>query len=210
MNAPGFWDKGPASLPLGFLLGAFRSPMSRSEYFAALCLLGIANGIGSRAIQAVARYGLVEAVYSTFDISALVWIACAVAIGLIIEEQGDRITPIDMAVGAGFLVVIALPFGGASWFGLAALGIYLVLVASDASSRRRGAKILIAITVPMLWSRLLFRLFSEQILQIDASLVGHVLGTATTSNVVQFADGSGNLAILPACSSLSGLSLVIL
>jgi len=86
----------------------------------------------------------------------------------------------------------------------------MVLVAGAATSRRRGAKILIAITIPMLWSRLLFRLFSEFILQIDASLVGRMLRTATTGNVVRFADGSGDLVILPACSSLAGVSLVVL
>ena len=113
-------------------------------------------------------------------------------------------------LGAAFLVLVALPIGGASWFGLAALGVYLMLVAGTATSRQRGAKILIAVTVPMLWSRLLFRFFSEFILQIDATLVGRMLGTATAGNVVRFADGSGDLVILPACSSLAGLSLVVL
>jgi len=189
---------------------AFRSSMSRSEYFAALCILGCINGIGSRAIQAIASYGFFNAAFATFEVSALVWIACAIAIGLILEDNGDRITTFDMAIGVGFLVLVTLPIGEASWFGLTALGLYLISVAGAASSRRRGAKILIAITIPMLWSRLLFRLFSEFLLQIDASLVGRVLRTATTGNVVRFADGSGDLVILPACSSLAGMSLVVL
>lgn len=184
--------------------------MSRSEFFAALCILGFVNGIGSRAIHTIANYGFVEAAYSTFDVSAMVWVACAIATGLLMEDHGDRINTIDIAVGAAFLALIALPIGGASWFGLAALGLYLLMVTGDATARRRGAKILIAITVPMLWSRLLFRLFSDVILQIDASLVGRLLGTTTTGNVVRFADGSGDLVILPACSSLAGLSLVVL
>jgi hypothetical protein len=189
---------------------AFRSSMSRGEYFAALCILGCVNGIGSRAIQSIASYGLVEATFSTFDVSALVWIAAVIAIRLLLEDRGDHITTIDMAVGGVFLVLVALPIAAASWFGLTALGLHLVSVAGAATSRRRGAKILIAITIPMLWSRLLFRFFSEFILQIDASLVGRTLGTATAGNVVRFADGSGDLVILPACSSLAGLSLVVL
>jgi hypothetical protein len=184
--------------------------MSRSEYFAALCILGVINGIGSRAVQTVASQGLADAVYSTFDVSVLVWVACAIAIGLLIEDHGDRINTVDIAVGTAVLVLTALPIGGASWLGLAMLGLYLVVVADDAPSRRRGAKILIATTVPMLWSSLLFRLFSGPILRIDTFLVGHVLGTAITGNVVRFADGSSSLVILPGCSSLAGLSLVIL
>ena len=196
--------------PCGSLVTAFQSSMPRSEYFAALCILGCVNGIGSRAIQSIASYGLAEAILSTFNVSAMVWIAGAIAIGFVLEDQDDRITTIDMVVGVAVLVLVTLPIGGSSWFGLTALGFYLVLVAGAATSRRRGAKILIAITIPMLWSRVLFRFFSEFILQIDASLVGRMLGTATAGNVVRFADGSGDLVILPACSSLAGLSLVIL
>jgi len=194
----------------GSFVTAFRSSMSRSEYFAALCILGCINGIGSRAIQTIASYGLVEAMFSTFDVSALVWIACAIAIAFLLDDQGDHITIIDIVVGAAFLVLVALPSGGTSWLGVTVLGFYLLLIAGPAISRQRGAKVLIAVAVPMLWSRLLFRFFSESILHLDASLVGRVLGTATAGNIVRFADGSGDLVILPACSSLAGLSLVVL
>jgi hypothetical protein len=183
--------------------------MKRSEYFAALCILGVVNGIGPKAMQAVAASGLIDAAVGTFDISAVVWVACAIAIGFLIEDQGDRVGAVDIAVGVAFLALVALPIGQAAWLGLWGLGLYIVSIAGEASARRRGATILIAITVPMLWSRLLFRLFSDFILHLDASLVGYMLGTETAGNVVQFADGSGNaLVILSGCSSLAGLSLV--
>jgi hypothetical protein len=184
--------------------------MKRSEYFAALCILGIVNGLGPKVMQAVANDGLIDAAVSTFDISALVWVACAIAIGLLIEDQGDHVSAVDVAIGVAFLALVALPIGEAAWLGLCGLGLYILWVAGDASPRRRGAKILIVITVPMLWSRLLFRLFSNTILHIDASLVGYMLGSATADNVVPFVDGSGTLVILSGCSSLAGLSLVAL
>jgi hypothetical protein len=62
----------------------------------------------------------------------------------------------------------------------------------------------------MLWSRLLFRFFANPILEIDASLVGWLLGTHQTGNLVEFADGSGLLVILPDCSSLANVSLAFL
>jgi len=68
----------------------------------------------------------------------------------------------------------------------------------------------LATTVPMLWSRLLFQFFAKLILQVDASLVGWILGTERTGDIVGFADGSGVLAILPGCSSLANVSLAIL
>jgi hypothetical protein len=62
----------------------------------------------------------------------------------------------------------------------------------------------------MLWSRLLFQFFANPILQIDASVVGWILGTPRTGDIVEFADGSGVLVILPACSSLANVSLAFL
>jgi hypothetical protein len=64
--------------------------------------------------------------------------------------------------------------------------------------RRRGALILLALTVPMLWSRLLFAFFAKFFLLIDATFVAWLLGTAQDGNIVRFADGSGNMVILPA------------
>ena len=52
--------------------------------------------------------------------------------------------------------------------------------------------------------------FAKPLLDIDASMVGWLLGTSQNGNMVRFADGSGALVIFPACSSLAGVSLAIL
>jgi hypothetical protein len=182
--------------------------MPRNEYFAALCILGIANGICSRAVQSIAAQGWIDTVFFMCDISAIVWTACILGVALILEVQKERVTTLDLFVGAACLVAIAIPIGGASWFALTVIGFYILLIGDVASSRGRGAIILLAVTVPMLWSRLLFRCFSDIILQIDATLVAGMLGTEQSGNVVRFADASGDLVILPACSSLANLSLI--
>jgi len=64
--------------------------------------------------------------------------------------------------------------------------------------------------VPMLWSRLLFQFFANPILEVDASLVGWLLGTPRVGTTVEFANGSGILVIFPSCSSLANLSLTVL
>ncbi|MCA6106020.1 hypothetical protein [Bradyrhizobium cenepequi] len=96
-----------------------------------------------------------------------------------------------------------------SWFAVTALGLYLIS-SSDIPSTRRGALILVATCVPMLWSRLLFQFFADLILQIDASLVSWLLHSPRSGDIVDFADGSGVLVILPACSSLANVSLAVL
>src|SRR5262249_41597683 len=103
-----------------------------------------------------------------------------------------------------------LPISAMSWLAVTALTLYILLFAVANESCRRGAIILLAMTVPMLWSRLLFDLFGYLILKMDASLVALLLGTHRSGNLVEFADHSGTLLIFPACSSLVNISLATL
>jgi hypothetical protein len=201
-----------SSEPLGSLerglISSLCSAMPRSEYFAALCILGCANGIAPRVMQAVAQRGWVDAVLSTFEISVIVWIAAVIGIGLVLKDIGDRMSATDLAVGGMFLFLSVLPGGGGSWLALTVLSLYMLRHSTASSPRRRGAMILLALTVPMEWAPLLFRCFSETILEVDASMVSRMLGTTQDGNMVRFADGSGDLVIFPACSSIANLSLV--
>jgi exosortase/archaeosortase family protein len=108
------------------------------------------------------------------------------------------------------LVLVFLPIGGASWLALAALSLYMLLLKDGPSSRRRGARLLLATTLPMLWSRLLLHFFAQPILEIDASMIGWLMGSERVGNMVRFADSSGYLVIFPPCSSLAGISLAVL
>jgi hypothetical protein len=184
--------------------------MDRNKYFAGLFALACANGLGSRMTEVVRETGWAAAIVSTFEISAVVWFSCAAGLALVMRDRGGQILPVDIAIGAVLLVLIVLPVGGLSWLAVAILAGYLALNAKPESTVRRGAMILLAVTVPMLWSRLIFRYFANLILQIDASLVSLMLGTPRSGNLVRFVDNSGTLAIVPYCSSLHNVSLAIL
>jgi hypothetical protein len=183
--------------------------VSRGELFAALLTLGCVNGLGSRIIQSVNRLGWAGALLSTFEISVIVWLSCIAGISIILRDRTSEVHSADFVVGAGFIFLVILPIGPLSWFAVTALCLH-ILVSTNDPSLRRGAVILFATTVPMLWSRILFQLFANTILQIDASLVSWLLGTHRVGNLVEFKDGSGLLVILPSCSSLANVSLAFL
>ena len=187
-----------------------RNLIDRNELFAGLFFLGCANGITARAIVAVHRVGWLDAVIGTFDISAIVLIACASGLWLTLYGGRQSVTPIDLVISAIVLALIALPVGGLSWIAVSGLALYILLFTDADLPMRRGAVILLAATVPMLWSRLLFQLFANFILEIDASLVGWLLGTERTGNLIRFANDSGYLVILRGCSSLANMSLAFL
>ena len=170
--------------------------LPRGEFFAGLLALGCVSGLASRIIQSVNRLGWADALFNTFEISAIVLISCAAGVSLVLRDRTIGVRSSEFAMGAGFVLLVILPIGPLSWLAV--------------TSSRRGAFILLASTVPMLWSRLLFQFFANLILQIDASLVGWILGTHRTGDIVEFADGSGVLVILPACSSLANVSLAFL
>jgi hypothetical protein len=183
--------------------------VSRGEFFAALLILGCVNGLGSRIIQSVNLFGWADALTDTFGISVIVWLSCIAGISIIVGDRTGEVRSADVAVGAGFLVLVILPIGALSWLAVTALCLY-VLVSTNETLLRRGAIILFATSVPMLWSRMLFQFFANRILEVDASLVGWLLGAHRTGNLVEFADGSGLLVILPSCSSLANVSLAFL
>jgi len=183
--------------------------LPRGEFFAGLLALGCVSGLASRIIQSVNRLGWVDALFNTFEISAIVLISCAAGVSLVLRDRTIGVRSSEFAMGAGFVFLVILPIGPLSWLAVTALSLYII-ISTNVGSSRRGAFILLAATVPMLWSRLLFQLFANLILQIDASLVGWILGTHRTGAIVGFADGSGVLVILPACSSLANVSLAFL
>src|SRR5262249_25044372 len=184
--------------------------MSREEFFATLFILGCLNGLGSQVVHSVRVLGWTDALLSTSGISAIVWVACFGGVRLILCERTGKIRPLDLILGFALLLLITLPIGALSWLAITILSVYVLLFADPSLSQKRGALILLATTVPMLWSRLLFRFFANFILEIDASLIGLLLGTEHTGNIVRFADQSGSLVIAPPCSSLANVSLAFL
>jgi hypothetical protein len=194
----------------GGMTAILRYCPSRGELYAGVFIIGCVNGLAAKAISSVHRIGWQDAVLGTFDVSAVVIAACFAGISLVLSDRTELARAVDVALAAILLLVIALPIGAASWIAVAMLSIYVLSTQQVSESLHRGAVILLATTVPMLWSRLIFDLFAKYVLAIDALLVGWMLGTDRHANMVEFADHSGTLAIFPSCSSLANVSLGLL
>ena len=192
------------SAPRSGVVGVLRRAMSREEFFAGLCILGLINGLGGQIIQSI------NDGWSAFErISVIEFLACFAGASLLLRDRKEAVRTLDLAFAAIFLLFIILPVGVLSWIDVTGLSLY-VLLTQPSPSVRRGAIILLAVTVPMLWSRLLFQFFADIILGIDAALVASVLGTDRVGNVVRFFDSSGYMVVYPGCSSLANMSLAFL
>ena len=190
------------------LVAALRDSISRNEFFAGLYILGCANGLLGRILLGFNSDGWIGILGGS--ISVIVWFACFAGVSIMAQEDKEEIRFADLAVAAVFLILVILPIFSLSWVAVTGLSLYILLFANEGSSRKRGALILLALTVPMLWSGLIFRFFMNPILEIDASLAAWILGTDRVGSTFRLADGSGSVVVLPACSSFANISLAFL
>ena len=192
-------------------LDALRIALPRDRYFAGLYLIGCVNGLVGRMIYTFNLEGWTGAVMG-IDINVIVFFACFAGIAALLEERQDQIRPADLVVGLVFLVLVSLPSFPVSWVAVTGLSLYLLLFAGDQQhpDRRRGAIILLAVCVPLLWSKLVFQFFAPLLLELDARFVEVLLGTERVGNMLRFADDSGYMVITPACTSFGNISLAFL
>ena len=188
------------------LLAALRNSIARDEVFAGLYILGCVNGLLGHILLAIKT----DALSGLLQLDVIVLFACFAGISLVLSGSRDELQPVDIAVAAVFLGLVILPIFILSWLAVTGLSIYILLFANDSPTRKRGALIMLALTVPKLWGRLLFQLFERPLLEIDAMLSAFLLGTDRVGNMVGLVDGSGYMVILPVCSSYTNLSLAFL
>lgn len=175
-----------------------------------LIMVGFANGISERIFAAISEGTILRAILNTFDISIFVWLALIAGLLLVgrspptVPKRGDWL--LISAASMGML----LPVPALSWLAVSGLGLSLLIRSKPGDTLWRGAAIILAMTIPMFWARVLMSLFGDAILAVDATLIAWTVGTARNGNLVPFADGSGAMWIAPACSSLTNLSLTIL
>ncbi|WP_029004184.1 hypothetical protein [Azorhizobium doebereinerae] len=182
----------------------------RKDLFAALATLGFANGLVIRVSDSGLARGWTAALMDTFDISPIVWVAMAMAVARLREGGDERASRPDMAVGLLCLAACLVPVAQASWLAMTGLGLYLAWAPAREPALRDGGRLLLAITIPMLWSRLLLSAFSGPVLTAEAALVASLVGTEHVENAVLYPGGSGVLWIAPTCSSLVTVALALL
>ena len=184
--------------------------LARGEFFAGLFILAFANGIFERIAFQLTHFPIWSTLGATFGISIFVWVACWIAVSLLVHMPTEPVTRNDMIMGAAVTAAVLVPIVQAVWIALTALGLYMRHCFGPGSAGRRAALVILAVTVPMFWSRLVFAAMSDLILQADAIMAGLIIGTERVGNAIRFAGNQDWLNIAPPCSSLANMSLAVL
>jgi hypothetical protein len=191
------------------LVAALQHVLPRNELFAGLYVVACANGLVGRSIYTLNLEGWYGAL-TGFEMNVIVLAAAFAGVYLIATGSRDGIRTLDLVVALAFLGLVTLPIYALSWVAVTGLSFYILLFANDGAERRRGALILLALAVPMLWSRLVFQFFARPLLTLDAMMSAWLLGTERTGNMVRFADNSGYMLITPACASWANITFAFL
>jgi hypothetical protein len=183
--------------------------VSRGSIFAAAGILAALNAQAGQILNTLTFQSGVEAVTGLAGISAVIW-AAMIAAWSIGSEQPRRIRGRrDTLVLALVIALAFLPISYAAQAGLLLCGVYLMATSRGRDPACRAALVLLALTGPLIWGRILLNLFAAPILSLDAHIVGAVIGSPVRGNVFSAANGSRHFIIGDLCSSVHNISLAI-
>jgi hypothetical protein len=188
---------------------ALRIDLRRGSVFVAAGVLAAVNAEAGQIINTLTYQSPLEAATGLAGISAVIW-AAMIAAWKIGSEGRQRFGGMsDSAVLAAILAFSFLPLSFAPQAGLLLCGVYLLATSRRHDASRRAAFVLLALTGPLIWGRILLNLFAAPILSLDAHIVGTVIGARVDGNVFDAAIGPQRFMVGDLCSSVHNISLAI-
>jgi exosortase/archaeosortase family protein len=184
-------------------------PIGRAALFAGVGVLAALNAQADQITILLTYRSITGALLDLGGISAIIWFALYAALKIGMEREPGQISGRDgaIAIAVGFLCF--LPFYFAAKVGLLLAGIYLFMTSRKQSPSRRVAIILLGLTGPLVWGRVILNLFAGPILALDAHIVGSVIGSDVHGNVVRFIGTDTSFFIASPCSSVHNISIAI-
>ena len=187
----------------------FRLDASRGSVFAAAGILTALNAQAGQILSTLTFLSPIEAVTGLAGISAVIWAAMAAAWSIGREDHRRLSGRRDALVLAVIIMLAFLPISYAAQGGLLLCGAYLLATSHGHEPARRAAFVLLALTGPLIWGRILLNLFAAPILSLDAHIVGAVIGGNVRGNIFEAASGGRHFIIGDLCSSVHNISLAI-
>ena len=188
----------------------FRTVTTRPNIVSGVFLFAFVNGISEVVFRSIESNGVAGALAGTFGISVIVYVGLGLAL-LSLSKDAEKSVPFKDGKLLWIPVALVLiPNPYLSWFAITSLALYERHHSECGTQRRRGATLMLGLTIPMFWGKIVFALFSSWILKGDALLVSTITQSATVGNMVALPHQTGYLLIAPACSSFANISLAVL
>lgn len=194
-----------------------RSGLSRStpilghrQIFPFTIAVLIVNAVATKVIDAIAGLGLVDALTGGLGLSWAFWLSAVLCIRLALLEADRAAQPKDLWLCGACLVAAVVPVSPISALACTALASAILFDRRQGVFLKASAMVLLAISVQLLWSRLLMLFFIGPVAALDAKLVSLIIHTRVHGNTVVFADGTHGMSILEACTSVQNASIALM
>jgi hypothetical protein len=181
----------------------------RAGWFACAGILAALNAQDVQILSELRFHQSLAALANLAGISGVIWFAMFAALRIGLDRGRAPVTKVDRCVIALVRALSLLPIAAAAKVALELSALYLLLTSRPQDDARRVGIVLLALTGPLIWGRIILDSFAGPLLSADAHLVGAVIGTPVHANIVQFADSSHEFLIGIGCSSVHNISLAI-
>ena len=184
----------------------------RALAFAFAGALAVLNALADPILSSLRDAGLFGTLISLAGVSAVIWFALFAVLRIALEPVALEAAAWHRADMAALMSILALTLFPAPWpatLAVFAAGAWLFATA-DGNRSRRVALVLLALSGPLLWGRVILTLFAPVLLALDGHIVGALAGTAATGNTVGFVGNGARFIIGGPCSSVHNISLAIL
>lgn len=185
------------------------SHVGRAPAFSCAGVLCALNAQADQITNALTWQSAAEAVTTLGGIAAVIWIAMYAALQLGFAAPRRGLSRQDLVVLTAVVGCSVLPVSYMAQAGLLLCGAYLFATSRRDDPARRSSLVLLALTGPLIWGRILLQLFAAPVLWIDAHLAATMAGTRVQGNLVQFANSSQSFLIGGPCSSVHNISLAV-
>jgi hypothetical protein len=182
--------------------------VSRGKIYAVCILALVANAV-IKTVMATASQGFAGALPQGLGLSWAFWLSFALCVRLALIAEPRPASRQDWLAGAGCVLAAAMPVGPISSAAATALALWLIFDRSPGVHLKAAGWVLLAITVNLLWGRLVMAFFAAQIAAADASLVGLIVHTPVHGNMVRLLDGH-RMSIIEGCTSVENASVALM
>lgn len=182
----------------------------RAQLFALVIAVLAPNAVAAKVLQSFWETGAGPTIGSGLGVSWTFWLAAAACLRLAWTEAPAPIRAFDVWLAAGCVVAALVPISQASGLACTGLGLALLLDRRSGVRLKAAALVLLAISIQVLWSRLMMLFFIGPIADFDAHAVGLLIQRPVVGNEVMFVDGSQKMSILAACTSVQNVSLALM
>lgn len=184
------------------------SAVTRGQVCAVCILALLANAVVKTVLGTLGDRGW-AALSEGLGLSWAFWLSFILCVRLAIRAEPAPAKRADWLAAGLCLLAAASPIGPWSSGAATILGLWLLFDRSAGPGLKAAAMVLLAITVNLLWGRLLMVFFVAQIAAVDAHIVALVVHTSVQGNRVLMLDGH-HMSIIQACTSVENASVALM